>query len=110
MWWAFLICEWSEHACEQQRSSAESLSRVSEQSRGQTDPLPVGVTERRVYDVVDDQIHQCHEDFEEKLASMRRQIMEETERMISARMAQLAGGHPAIQKQSKKAEKEANIK
>jgi len=38
---------------------------------------------------------------------MRRQIMEETERMISARMAQLAGGHPAIQKQTKKAEKEA---
>jgi len=85
----------------------EESETESEDAECQTDPLPVGVTERRVYDVVDGQILQCHEDFEERLADMRRQIMEETERMISARMAQLAGGHPAIQKQSKKAEKEA---
>ena len=34
-------------------------------------------------------------------------MMEETERMIAQRLGTLAGGHPAIQKQSKQAEKEA---
>jgi hypothetical protein len=82
----------------------------SEDAECQTDPLPataVGVTERRVYDVVDEQVSQMEETIEERLAEMRRQMMEETERMLSAKLAQLAVAHPAVQKQSKKAEKEA---
>jgi uncharacterized coiled-coil protein SlyX len=99
--------EESEEEEEESEEEEDESEPESEDAECQTDPLPVGVTERRVYDVVDAQVLQCHEDFEERLADMRRQIMEETERMISARMAQLAGGHPTIQKQSKKAEKEA---
>jgi hypothetical protein len=38
---------------------------------------------------------------------MRRQMMEETERIIAQKLATLAVAHPTIQKQSKKAEKEA---
>jgi hypothetical protein len=78
----------------------------SEDAECQTDPLPATLTERRVYDVVDEQVQQCTEDFEEKLADLRRQMMEETERMIAQKLATLAGGHATIQKQTKKAEKE----
>jgi len=81
----------------------------SEDAECQTDPLPVtavGVSERRVYGIVDAQMTQMEETIEERLGDLRRQMMEETERMLSARMAQLAQGHPTIQKQSKKAEKE----
>jgi hypothetical protein len=66
----------------------------------------VGVSERRVYGIVDDQIAQMEETIEEKLADMRRQMMEETERMLAQKLATLAVAHPTIQKQTKKAEKE----
>ena len=62
--------------------------------------------ERRVYGIVDDQISHMEENLEEKLAKMRREMMEETERMLAQKLATLAVAHPAIQKQSKKAEKE----
>lgn len=82
---------------------------VSEDVECQTEPLPVtavGVSERRVYGIVDDQISHMEETLEEKLAKMRREMMEETERMLAQKLATLAVAHPAIQKQSKKAEKE----
>jgi hypothetical protein len=100
--------ESSDDETESVRSETESVRSEpeSEDAECQTDPLPEAVTERRVYDVVDEQVQQCTEDFEEKLADLRRQMMEETERMIAQKLATLAGGHPTIQKQTKKAEKE----
>lgn len=80
-----------------------------EEAECQTDPLPVtavGVSERRVYNIIDDQVSQMEETFEERLAELRRQMMEETERMIAQKLATIATAHPAIQKQIKKAEKE----
>ena len=66
----------------------------------------VGVSERRVYGIVDDQVAQMEETLMERLAEMRRQMMEETERMLAQKLATLATAHPTIQKQTKKAEKE----
>lgn len=103
--------ESSDDETESVRSEPESVRSEpeSEDAECQTDPLPVtavGVSERRVYEVVDDQISHMGEELEEKLADLRRQMMEETERMIAQKLATLAGGHPTIQKQTKKAEKE----
>ena len=99
-----------EESSEDESSEAESSEAESEDAECQTEPLPVtavGVSERRVYGIVDDQIAQMEETFEEKLANMRRQMMEDMERMLAQKLATLAVAHPAIQKQSKKAEKEA---
>lgn len=102
--------EEEESSEDEESSEAESSEAESEDAECQTEPLPVtavGVSERRVYGIVDDQIAQMEETFEEKLANMRRQMMEDMERMLAQKLATLAVAHPAIQKQSKKAEKEA---
>lgn len=108
-------CSVEEEDSEDESSEAESSEEEasepeSEDAECQTEPLPVtavGVSERRVYGIVDDQIAQMTETFEDRLAEMRRQMMEETERMLAQKLATLAVAHPAIQKQTKKAEKEA---
>jgi len=99
-----------EEASEAESSEDEEASEPeSEDAECQTDQgFAFNLTqERRVYGIVDDQIAQMEETFEEKLANMRRQMMEDMERMLAQKLATLAVAHPAIQKQSKKAEKEA---
>ena len=94
---------------ESEEEEEEESEPESEDAECQTDPLPVtavGVSERRVYGIVDDQVAQMEETLMERLAEMRRQMMEETERMLAQKLATLATAHPTIQKQTKKAEKE----
>jgi hypothetical protein len=94
---------------EESEEEEEESEPESEDAECQTEPLPVtavGVSERRVYGIVDDQVSQMEETLMERLADMRRQMMEETERIIAQKLATLAVAHPTIQKQTKKAEKE----
>ena len=93
-----------DESSEAESSEAEASEPESEDAECQTEPLPVtavGVSERRVYGIVDDQIAQMTETFEDRLAEMRRQMMEETERMLAQKLATLS-----LAKPSKKAEKE----
>lgn len=95
---------------EESEEEEEESEPESEDRECQTEPLPVtavGVSERRVYGIVDGQVAQMEETLMERLAEMRRQMMEETERIIAQKLATLAVAHPTIQKQTKKAEKEA---